>query len=136
MKDTSIYIINNFAKKIIYFKELLYAFMGLFDFGYKPPTKKQRKRKTVRRNQARGRAAEDQAMTRDTMLGYEVKRTGRGHDYVRRRRDFLTGRVTRTEYIEVKSGNAVLSPLQKKTRKKKKGHYKIIREDPLFFDLY
>ena len=109
--------------------------MGLFDlnFGIRPPSKKQRKRQTIRNNQRRGRAAEEQAMSRDMMRGYEVERTGRGHDYVRRKRNLFTGRVTRTEYVEVKSGNAQLSDLQKKTKKKKKGNYRTVREDPLFF---
>jgi hypothetical protein len=107
--------------------------MGIFDFGFKPPTKKQRKKKTIRDNQAKGRAAEDQAMMRDRLSGYDVERTGKGHDYVRRKRDIITGRVQKTEYVEVKSGNAKLSPLQKKTKKKKKGSYKTVREDPFFF---
>jgi hypothetical protein len=106
--------------------------MGLFDFGFKPPTKKQRKRKTIRDNQAKGRAGEDQAMSRDRMMGYEVERTGRGHDYRRRKRDLFTGRVIKSEVVEVKSGNAKLSPLQKKT-KKKKSNYRVVREDPFFF---
>lgn len=107
--------------------------MGLFDFGFKPPTKKQRKKQVIRDNQRKGRAAEDQAMFRDRMVGYEVERTGRGHDYKRKKRDFFTGRVTKTEYVEVKSGNAKLSPLQEKTKKKKKGNYRTVREDPFLF---
>jgi hypothetical protein len=106
--------------------------MGLFDFGIKPPTKKQRKRQTLRDNQAKGRAAEDQAMMRDNLMGYETERTGRGHDYRRRKRDPFTGRVIKSEPVEVKSGNAKLSPLQKKT-KKKKSNYRVVREDPFFF---
>lgn len=106
--------------------------MGIFDFGLRPPTKKQRKRATIRENQRRGKAAEEQAMMRDRMMGYEVERTGRGHDYRRRQRDLLTNRVTRSELVEVKSGNAQLSPLQKAT-KKKRGNYRVVREDPFFF---
>jgi hypothetical protein len=67
------------------------------------------------------------------MQGYEVERTGRGSDYVRRKRDIFTGRVTKTEHVEVKSGNAILSPLQKKTKKKKKSNYRVVREDPFFY---
>jgi len=119
--------------KILSFQNVLWFIMGLFDFGVKPPTKKQRKKQTIRHNQAKGKAAEDQAMTRDTFSGYEVERTGKGHDYVRRKRDLLTGRVKKTEYVEVKSGNAKLSPLQKKTKKKKKGRYKTVRENPIFY---
>jgi hypothetical protein len=107
--------------------------MGIFDFGIKPPTKKQKKRATIQNNKRKGKAAEDQAMMRDRLSGYDVERTGKGHDYVRRKRHPFTGRVTKTEYVEVKSGNAQLSPLQKKTRKKKKGNYRTVREDPFFF---
>jgi hypothetical protein len=107
--------------------------MGMFDFGLKPPTKKQREKQTIRHNQAKGKAGEEQAMMRDTFSGYEVERTGKGHDYVRRKRDILTGRVKKTEYVEVKTGNAKLSTLQKKTKKKNKGDYETIREDPIFF---
>ncbi len=106
--------------------------MGFFDFGLRPPTKKQRKRATLNENKRRGKAAEEQAMTRDRMMGYEVERTGRGHDYRRRQRDIFNGRVTRSEVVEVKSGNAKLSPLQKKT-KKKSSNYRVVREDPFFF---
>ena len=72
-------------------------------------------------------------MLMDSIMGYEVERTGRGHDYVRRERDLVTGRVKKTEYVEVKSGNAKLSPLQKETKKKKKGRYKVVRDDGPFF---
>lgn len=108
-------------------------YRGIFDSGFKPPTKKEKKRATIRENQRWGRAAEEQAMMRDNFQGYETERTGKGHDYVRRKRDLLTGRIKKTEYVEVKSGNAKLSPLQKKTKKKKKGSYKTVREDPIFY---
>ncbi|WAC05963.1 MAG: hypothetical protein OS112_04845 [Methanoregula sp.] len=106
--------------------------MGLFDFSLKSPTKKQRRRQTIRNNQRKGKAAEDQAMMRDNMMGYETERTGRGHDYRRRKRNPFTGRVTKSEVVEVKSGNAKLSPLQKKT-KKKKSNYRVVRENPPFY---
>jgi len=111
---------------------MLLFIMGLFDFRLRPPTKKQRKQQTIRDNQRKGRAAEDQAMMRDNLRGYETERTGRGHDYRRRKRNPFTGRVTKSEVVEVKSGNATLSPLQKKT-KKKKSNYRVVREDPFFF---
>lgn len=107
--------------------------MGFFDFGLRPPTKKQRKRAILRENRRIGKAAENQAMMRDRMLGYEVERTGRGHDYRRRLRDPWTGRVKGSEVIEVKSSHtAPLSPLQKKT-KKGRNNYRVVRERPYFF---
>ena len=107
--------------------------MGMFDFGFRPPTKKQRRKEIIRENKRRGKAAEDLAMSRDSLMGYEVERSGRGHDYIRRDRDIFTGRVRKTEYVEVKSGNAKLSPLQQKTKKKKGSRYKTVREDSSFF---
>lgn len=106
--------------------------MGIFDNWLRQPTKKQRQKVTIRQNQRRGRAAEERAMMRDRMMGYEVERTGRGHDYRRRQRDPWTGRVTSSEVVEVKSGNAQLSPLQKKT-KKKQSNYRVVREDGYFY---
>ncbi|MDG7015826.1 MAG: hypothetical protein JRM82_00440 [Nitrososphaerota archaeon] len=70
-------------------------------------------------------------MFEDRLGGYEVERTGRGSDYIRRKRDLWTGRVVRTEHVEVKSGHAKLSPLQQKTRKKKRSNYVVKRRDPL-----
>jgi hypothetical protein len=106
--------------------------MGIFGFDIKPPTKKQKKQDTIRKNYRKGKAAEEQAMMRDNFQGYETERTGRGHDYRRRKRDPWTGRVTKSEVVEVKSGKAKLSPLQKKT-KKKKSNYRVVREDPYYF---
>jgi hypothetical protein len=50
---------------------------------------------------------------------------------VRRKRDLLTGRITKTQYVEVKSGSAKLSKLQKKT-KWKKSNYVVKRKNSLF----
>ena len=47
---------------------------------------------------------------------------------MRRKCDLWTGRVTRTEHVEVKSGKARLSKLQKKTRKK--NNYVVKRIEP------
>ena len=66
-----------------------------------------------------------------SLSSYDVERTGKGHDYKRVQRNIITG-SKKTEYIEVKSGDAKLSPLQKKTKKKKR-NYKVVREDPLLF---
>jgi len=47
--------------------------------------------------------------------GFKVERTGRGSDF--RVKDPRTGR---SRLIEVKSGNAKLSPLQQKTKKRQR----------------
>ncbi len=46
-------------------------------------------------------------------------RTGRGHDFKVRTRDWVTGKVKKTEYVEVKSSPfASLSELQKEKETK------------------
>lgn len=65
------------------------------------------------------------------LRGYEVERTGRGSDFRVRRRDLWTGRVVESKLVEVKTGKAKLSKLQRKTGKK--SNYKQVRVDPLFF---
>ena len=105
---------------------------NLLDSIFGKRSKKQKKRDVIASNKRRGAAAEDHAMFEHRLSGYEVERTGRGHDYVRRKRDLWTGRVTKTQYVEVKSGKAKLSKLQTKTKRKKKGSYVVKRRDPLF----
>ena len=95
-------------------------------------TKRQRKADTIRRNARQGKAGEDQAMFKDQLSGWETERTGHGSDYIRRKRDMLTGQVVRTEHVEVKTGRAKLSPLQRKT-KRKKSNYVVKHENPWAF---
>jgi len=104
----------------------------MFDlFGFGRKTKKQRKREILKENKIRGKTAEDIVRMDYGMRGYEVERTGKGHDFRVRRRD-LFGKVIESKVVEVKSGKAKLSKLQKKT-KKKKSNYKVERVDPPFF---
>lgn len=55
-----------------------------------------------------------------------MERTGWGSDFRVRERDPFTGRVTKSELYEVKSGNAELSDLQNRT-KRRTSHYKVAR---------
>lgn len=66
------------------------------------------------------------------MEGYEVERTGHGSDFRAKKRNFFTGDIVEDKLVEVKSGNAELSDLQKQT-KKQKTNYEVRRRDPLFF---
>lgn len=103
----------------------------LLDFGFKK-SKKQRKRETIARNRERGKMGEDMVAMKYAMSGYEVDRTHpKGADMTVRRRDMLTGRVTSTKRIEVKTGDSPLSPLQRKVKKKKRT--KVERVDSPFF---
>ena len=97
--------------------------MGMFDLW--PMSKKEKKVAVIKENQMRGKAAEDDVVMSYTLRGYDMERTGRGSDFKARRRDLFTGRVRETKYVEVKSGNAKLSKLQQ--RNKRKGNYKVER---------
>ncbi|QQG39083.1 MAG: hypothetical protein HYS32_01330 [Candidatus Woesearchaeota archaeon] len=99
--------------------------------GKKIP-KKRIKKEVIAENRRKGQAAEDAYKMRAQLEGYEVERTGRGHDFRVRKRNLLTGRVTYSGVREIKSGNAKLSKLQQKT-KKKKSNYKVVREEPMFW---
>ncbi|HEC92418.1 MAG TPA: hypothetical protein ENI51_05425 [Candidatus Atribacteria bacterium] len=97
-----------------------------------PRSEKYKKRMIIRDNQRKGKVAEDIVRMKYWMRGYEVERTGRGHDFRVRRRDPFTGRVIESKLIEVKSGRANLSKLQQKM-KRKKSNYKVERVDPFFW---
>lgn len=104
--------------------------MSLFDgsiFG--PKSEKDRKREQIRRNKRQGRAAEDQVRLQLQVEGWEVERTGYGSDFRAKRRDFLTGEVVDEKLVEVKSGDARLSDLQKKMKRGRE-EYEVRRRDP------
>lgn len=101
-------------------------------FGKKYP-KKQIKREVLEENRRRGKAAEDSYRTSASLRGEEVERSPHGRDFIVRRRDPFTGKVTRTTHVEVKSSStAPLSPLQKKT-KKKQSNYEVVRQKSMFW---
>lgn len=100
-----------------------------FDLG-KKPTKKQKKREQLEKNKRQGRIGEAQAINRHILAGYEVEKKHTGEDFVARKRNMFTGKVTKTKHVEVKTGNARLSKRQKE--KKKKGNYKVERTEPFY----
>ena len=106
--------------------------MSIFGSIFGKPTKKQLARERLDDIRRKGKAGEDQVVFEYTLSGHEFERTGRGSDYRVRKRDIFTGRVTSSKLIEVKTGKAKLSKLQKKT-KKKHSNYKVVRTDPLFY---
>ncbi len=80
-------------------------------------SKKQIKRDVLEENKINGVAAERTYRMNAALRGVEVERTGKGHDFVERERDFFTGKVKRTTYVEVKSSSsAPLSELQRDCR--------------------
>ena len=84
--------------------------MGFFDVF-------KRSRKEINRsNQEQGKAGEEQVKAKYELNGYNVTRTGKGHDYRATKKNWWTGK-RETKYVEVKTGNAKLSPLQRKKKK-------------------
>nr|MBA4405535.1 hypothetical protein [Nanoarchaeum sp.] len=105
----------------------------MFDLFSSP---KERKRNRIKQNVRKGSAAERDAVNSDALFGgWESKRTGKGHDFEQIRQDWITGKPQK-RYKEVKSGNAKLSKLQKKTMAKMKKNgvdYVVDRRDPFFY---
>lgn len=63
-------------------------------------------------------------------MGWDVERAPRGQDFQMSKRDPLTGRK-KSIRVEVKTRNAGLSPLQKKTRATHRGRYHVVSGDSL-----
>ena len=74
------------------------------------------KRQVIRDNAAKGADGERRTKARYEMAGYKVERTGRGSDFKVSRSNWLTG-TKETKLVEVKTGDAKLSPLQKKRKR-------------------
>ena len=77
---------------------------------------KRSRREVNQSNQEQGKSGESQAKAKWEMNGWKMTRTGTGHDYRATRKNWRTGK-TETKYVEVKTGNSPLSPLQKKKKK-------------------
>jgi hypothetical protein len=92
----------------------------MYSFG------KRTKKENLERNKAIGQVGEFYAGARHAFD--KPERTGRGHDLKVKTFNPKTWKEE-TKYIEVKTGNAKLSPLQKKEKKKKGSRYKVERYD-------
>ena len=103
-------------------------------FGLFNRSKKEQKRDTLEQNRENGKRAENMYRTEAEINGVSYKRTGIGHDFEEERHDWNTGK-TRKVKVEVKSNNASLSKLQKKTRKKNPKNYEVRRYDTSMFGL-
>ena len=97
-------------------------------------SKKQIKREVITENRRKGKAAEEAYKMRAQLAGYEVENTGRGHDVKLSKRNIFTGKKQFVGYREIKSSStAPVSKLQDKTRRKMRGKYKVVRENPGFW---
>jgi len=83
----------------------------------------------LRKNYNKGKAGEKKVKLRYELEGYWVERTGRGSDFRVERRNYLTG-CKESKLVEVKTGNARLSPLQRKTKRKHR-NYVVETVDPV-----
>jgi hypothetical protein len=88
---------------------------------------KQRRRAQLNQNKMQGKFAEYNFVTSAKMRGHRVKRKPYGSDYEIQKTDFFGRPKGKKRLVEVKSGKAKLSKLQKKTKKKNKGKYKVVR---------
>lgn len=100
-------------------------------FTGKKFSKKQIKRDVLSENIRNGRSGEDSYRMVAMLQGKEIERSPHGRDFVERTRNPITGKVTKTTHVEIKTGNAKLSKLQQKT-KKTKSNYKVIRQNSLW----
>jgi hypothetical protein len=80
----------------------------MFDLMWgRRPTRKQRRRIQLEENIRKGKAAEKAYLLNATLRGIELQRTGRGHNFIEKRRDLFTGKVKSTTRVEVKSSARV-----------------------------
>ncbi len=90
--------------------------------------KKNKKRLRLKLNQINGGLGEQLVAGDYTAKGFIIKRSPRGQDFIAYERDDLLNLTGRKLFIEVKTGNAKFSPLQK-VRKKEKGK-RFVSEKP------
>lgn len=81
-----------------------------------------RKQNRLALNKMKGKFEENLSAAGWASKGYDVKRTGRGSDFEVTKKNFFTGKVEDKRLVEVKSGKAKLSKLQKKTQKSTKNY--------------
>lgn len=99
----------------------------LYNFGFRRPTKKQRKRDQLADNRETGLRKQRLDELSYSLQGYNVRRRRTGCDFEATRTLPFTRR-TEHLYIESKATpTAPMRPLQKRMQKKKRGHYRVER---------
>ncbi len=101
-------------------------------FNFFRKSKNQQRHDTLEKNKENGKIAENMYRTEADLNGVQYRRTGKGHDFEEKRYDYTTGKTQKIK-VEVKSNNASLSKLQKKTRKKNQKNYEVRRYDTSIF---
>ncbi len=95
--------------------------MGLFD-----EIRKAKKRRTLLESRTRGKWGETAFAASAELRGQNPRRSPTGRDFIITEGNPITGKGRRNVSIEVKTGGARLSPLQKRYKKKIK-NYRVVR---------
>ncbi len=93
---------------------------------------KKSKPEILKRNKAKGKAAEKWFVFWEKFWGNKVTRSPNGEDYVVERWHFGTDKVD-TVHVEVKSGKAKLSKNQLAKQKKYPKNYEVRRINPILY---
>ncbi len=100
--------------------------MGIFDQVFKVG-KKVEKAVILANNRAKGALGEASVALKYVLAGYDVERTGRGHDFRVTKRDLFTGKKVDEVFIEVKTGGSRLSRKQKEEKQRYGKKYRVER---------
>jgi len=92
-------------------------------------SKKEKLRDRLIENKRQGLTAENSYRTKAFTEGKKLIRTGKGHDFVAQQVDVFGKTFGKKTFIEVKSGKAKQSKLQKETQAKNKDNYQVERID-------
>ena len=95
-------------------------------FWAKKNEKRSHKREILEENKQRGKAGEELYKINSILRGVEIQRTGKGSDFKERPMRFPWQKPTKWRKVDVKTGDAKLSKLQKKNKTK------VVRMDPYF----
>ena len=90
---------------------------------------KKSRRQINRENQQQGKEGEDAVRQKYEFNGYEMERTGHGHDFKATKKNWWTGKKE-SKYVEVKTGESQLSDLQKRRKRQLGKRYVVERLEP------
>jgi hypothetical protein len=97
---------------------------GLGNFGLGDGVKRFQKRMTLSSNRMRGRMAEASFNMEQTIQGNDCRKIHKGGDFVVQKRDLFGNKIGKPTVHEIKTGNAKLSPAQKRKKKQLGKRYK------------
>jgi len=101
--------------------------LGNFDFGMSDLAnglKKCKKRATLSNNRMKGKMAEESFKMGQIVQGNDCHKIHKGGDFIVQKRDMYGNKVGKPTVHEIKTGNAKLSPAQKRRKKQLGRQYK------------